>query len=57
MALWLKKETDWDYVLRTSLQICVSKGLENYKTNNLHLKKDQILQYLDVEFTQLSFDG
>jgi hypothetical protein len=52
MVLWLQKETDWDYVLRTSPQICVSKGLEDYKIGDLPLKKDQVLQYLDIEFTQ-----
>jgi hypothetical protein len=52
MVFWLQENTNWDYVLRTSPQIYVSTGLEEDKISSLPLKKDQVLQYLDVKFTQ-----
>lgn len=52
MLLWLQENTTWNYILRTSPQICVSTGLEEYKIGDLPLKKNQVLHYLDIQFTK-----
>lgn len=52
MLLWLEENTKWNYVLRTSPQICVSTGFEEEKIGNLPLKKNQVLLYLNIKFTK-----
>ena len=52
MLLWLQENTEWNYVLRTSPQIYISTGFEERKIRDIPLKKNQVLQYLDVKFTK-----
>ena len=52
MLLWLQEETTWNYILRTSPQIYVYIESEEYKIGALPLKKNQVLQYLNIKFTK-----
>lgn len=52
MLLWLKENTNWNYVFRTSPQICVFTNGEEHKIGDLPLKKNQVLQYDGIKFTK-----
>ena len=52
MLLWMKKQTNWQYVLRTSPQIYVQEGQNSQPIGNYPLSKGQILHRQQVGFTQ-----
>jgi len=52
MLLWLQENTQWSYVLRTSPQIYVATKLGEQAIGDISLEKNQVLQYLNVGFTQ-----
>ena len=52
MLLWLHKNTNWRYVLRTSPQIYVHSALGVHPLGDIPLQPKQVLHYRQVGFTQ-----
>lgn len=52
MLLWVKKQTSWDFVLRTSPQIYVQEGSQSQPIDAYPLRKGQGFQRHQVGFTQ-----
>lgn len=52
MLLWVRENTQWSYVLRTSPQICVTTTLGEHAIGDIVLERNQVVQYLNVGFTQ-----
>ena len=52
ILLWVQENPHWNYVLRTAPQICVTTGHGEQVIGDMALEKDQVLQYLNVGFTQ-----
>jgi hypothetical protein len=52
MLLWVRENTQWSYVLRTSPQICVTTTLGEHAIGDIALERNQVVQYLNVGFTQ-----
>jgi hypothetical protein len=52
MLLWVQENTQWSYVLRTSPQIYVTTKLGEQAIGDIALERNQVLQYLNVGFTQ-----
>lgn len=52
MLKWVKDETTWKYVLRTSPQIYVQDGQESQPIGDYPLEKGQVFQRNQVGFTQ-----
>ena len=52
MLLWMKKHTNWQYVLRTSPQIYVQEGQNSQPIGNYPLSKGQLFHRQQVGFTQ-----
>lgn len=52
MLLWVKQQTNWNFVLRTSPQIYVQEGSQNQPIGSYPLAKGQVFQRYQVGFTQ-----
>jgi len=52
MLLWLRENTNWQYVLRTSPQIYVQEGELSQPIEAYPLKKGQVVQHSQVAFTR-----
>jgi hypothetical protein len=52
MLFWVQENTQWSYVLRTSPQIYVTTKLGEQAIGDIALERNQVLQYLNVGFTQ-----
>lgn len=54
MLAWIKKNTSWQYVLRTSPQIYVQTSKQSQPIRNYPLKKGDLFYLKEVGFTQTS---
>lgn len=52
MLLWVQENTKWNYILRTSPQICVTTTLGEHAIGDISLEREQVVQYCNVGFTQ-----
>lgn len=52
MIEWVEKNTDWQYILRTSPQIYVRSGQKNQPIREYPLGKGQVMHLHEVGFTQ-----
>lgn len=52
MLVWLRENTNWQYVLRTSPQIYVQEGEISQPIEAYPLKQGQVVQHSQVGFTQ-----
>jgi hypothetical protein len=50
MLLWMQENTSCNYVLRTSLQICMHSSLGEHPIANMPLQNKSVLQYRQVGF-------
>jgi len=52
MLLWVQENTQWNYVLRTAPQICVTTEHGEQAIGDIALGRNQVVQHLNVGFTQ-----